>query len=125
MSTTPAKTIRAAGGIVSGVGSNRGKIAVVRRRRYGEEVGLPKGKLNELQTPRTPQAPTKDQKKPGGLRRAKFFRSHTYRNGRPWGGLATPVVTKVVGGRHGDDNRSKAEIQWRASELVPVSGDRP
>jgi hypothetical protein len=47
MSEKASKAIRAAGGIISGVGSNSGKIAVVRRRRYGGEVGLPKGKLNE------------------------------------------------------------------------------
>jgi len=44
------QTIRAAGGIICGVGSNSGKIAVVRRRRYGGEIGLPKGKLNEGET---------------------------------------------------------------------------
>jgi 8-oxo-(d)GTP phosphatase len=38
--------IRAAGGIVCGIGVNHGKIAVVRRRRYTNEVALPKGKLN-------------------------------------------------------------------------------
>lgn len=42
--------IRAAGGIVAGVGRNDGKIAVVRRKRYGGEVGLPKGKLNKGET---------------------------------------------------------------------------
>jgi 8-oxo-dGTP pyrophosphatase MutT (NUDIX family) len=50
MSEKSSKTIRAAGGIISGVGSNSGKIAVVRRRRYSGEVGLPKGKLNEGET---------------------------------------------------------------------------
>jgi 8-oxo-dGTP pyrophosphatase MutT (NUDIX family) len=38
-------SIRAAGGIVLGFGKNAGKIAIVKRRRYGGEVGLPKGKL--------------------------------------------------------------------------------
>ena len=38
--------IRAAGGIVAGIGANRGKIAIVRRRRYADEVALPKGKLD-------------------------------------------------------------------------------
>lgn len=37
--------IRAAGGIVKGVGRNKGKIAVIRRRRYEGEIALPKGKL--------------------------------------------------------------------------------
>ena len=50
MSEKASKAIRAAGGIISGVGSNSGKIAVVRRRRYSGEVGLPKGKLNEGET---------------------------------------------------------------------------
>jgi 8-oxo-dGTP pyrophosphatase MutT (NUDIX family) len=50
MSEKSSKAIRAAGGIISGVGSNSGKIAVVRRRRYGGEIGLPKGKLNEGET---------------------------------------------------------------------------
>ncbi len=44
------KTIRAAGGIVNGTGGNDGKIAVVRRRRYGGEIGLPKGKVNKGET---------------------------------------------------------------------------
>jgi 8-oxo-dGTP pyrophosphatase MutT (NUDIX family) len=39
--------IRAAGGIVIGTGKNSGKILLVRRRRYGGEVGLPKGKLKK------------------------------------------------------------------------------
>jgi 8-oxo-dGTP pyrophosphatase MutT (NUDIX family) len=38
--------IRAAGGIVEGVGRNKGKIAVISRRRYKGEIALPKGKLN-------------------------------------------------------------------------------
>ena len=39
--------IRAAGGIISGVGKNKGKIAVIHRRRYAGEIALPKGKLRE------------------------------------------------------------------------------
>lgn len=42
--------VRAAGGIVCGAASNVGKIAVVRRRRYGGEIGLPKGKLTKGET---------------------------------------------------------------------------
>jgi 8-oxo-dGTP pyrophosphatase MutT (NUDIX family) len=38
--------IRAAGGIVKGTGRNKGKIAIIRRRRYEGEIALPKGKLN-------------------------------------------------------------------------------
>jgi 8-oxo-dGTP pyrophosphatase MutT (NUDIX family) len=37
--------ILAAGGIVKGEGLNEGKIAVVWRRRYKGEIGLPKGKV--------------------------------------------------------------------------------
>src|SRR3954468_12502906 len=44
--TSDAGPIRAAGGIVAGVGSNFGKFAVVHRRRYRGEVALPKGKLD-------------------------------------------------------------------------------
>jgi 8-oxo-(d)GTP phosphatase len=47
MTETSSKPIRAAGGIVRGAGRNTGKMLVVRRRRYGGEVGLPKGKLVE------------------------------------------------------------------------------
>jgi 8-oxo-dGTP diphosphatase len=50
MSENSSKAIRAAGGIISGVSRNTGKIAVVRRPRYGGEVGLPKGKLIEGET---------------------------------------------------------------------------
>jgi 8-oxo-dGTP pyrophosphatase MutT (NUDIX family) len=42
--------IRAAGGIILGTGENKGKIAVVRRRRYTGEVGLPKGKVKVGET---------------------------------------------------------------------------
>jgi 8-oxo-dGTP diphosphatase len=42
--------IRAAGGIVAGTGHNRGKIAVIRRRRYSGEIGLPKGKVKKGET---------------------------------------------------------------------------
>jgi 8-oxo-dGTP diphosphatase len=42
--------IRAAGGIVIGTGRNSGRIAVVRRKRYGGETGLPKGKLDKGET---------------------------------------------------------------------------
>ncbi len=38
--------ILAAGGILMGDGEMAGKIALVRRRRYGGEVGLPKGKAH-------------------------------------------------------------------------------
>lgn len=46
MSEIDSKPIRAAGGIVQGVGRNKGKIAIIRRNRYGGEIALPKGKLN-------------------------------------------------------------------------------
>jgi 8-oxo-dGTP diphosphatase len=39
--------IVAAGGIILGRGDSEGKIAVVRRSRYGPELALPKGKLQE------------------------------------------------------------------------------
>lgn len=39
--------VHAAGGVILGVGENMGKIAIVRRRRYGGEIGLPKGKLRK------------------------------------------------------------------------------
>lgn len=39
--------IRAAGGVICGVGDNTGKIAIVRRRRYSGEIALPKGKLQK------------------------------------------------------------------------------
>src|SRR5262249_52527526 len=39
------EVIRAAGGIVMGVRRNSGKIAIIRRRRHGGDIGLPKGKL--------------------------------------------------------------------------------
>lgn len=38
--------IVAAGAIVVGVGSNEGKVLLVRRQRYGAEVALPKGKVH-------------------------------------------------------------------------------
>jgi 8-oxo-dGTP diphosphatase len=50
MATQSSEPIRAAGGIVVGTGANRGKIAVVRRRRYHGEVGLPKGKVRKDET---------------------------------------------------------------------------
>lgn len=50
MNDKSSKPIRAAGGIVNGTGRNNGKIALVRRRRYGGEVGLPKGKLDKGET---------------------------------------------------------------------------
>jgi len=43
--------IVAAGGIVRGAGDNRGKIVIVHRRRYGGEIGLPKGKSEPGETP--------------------------------------------------------------------------
>ena len=41
----PSGAILAAGGIVMGAGENQQKIALVRRRRYAGEIGLPKGKV--------------------------------------------------------------------------------
>jgi len=41
----PPNTILAAGGILRGEGANEGMIAIVCRRRYGGEIGLPKGKV--------------------------------------------------------------------------------
>jgi 8-oxo-dGTP pyrophosphatase MutT (NUDIX family) len=45
LSNVPPGTILAAGGIVRGHGENEGKIALVKRRRYSGEIGLPKGKV--------------------------------------------------------------------------------
>src|SRR5262249_20314734 len=45
------ESIVAAGGIVRGTGDNRGKIVIVHRRRYGGEIGLPKGKSKTGETP--------------------------------------------------------------------------
>jgi uncharacterized protein YjbI with pentapeptide repeats/8-oxo-dGTP pyrophosphatase MutT (NUDIX family) len=45
--------ILAAGGIVRGEGANAGKIILVRRRRYGGDVGLPKGKKKDKEDLRT------------------------------------------------------------------------
>jgi 8-oxo-dGTP pyrophosphatase MutT (NUDIX family) len=42
-----ATPILAAGGILAGEGENEGKIALVRRRRYDGEIGLPKGKVKK------------------------------------------------------------------------------
>jgi 8-oxo-dGTP pyrophosphatase MutT (NUDIX family) len=42
--------ILAAGGILLGKGSHDGRIAIVRRRRYGGEIGLPKGKIKQGET---------------------------------------------------------------------------
>jgi 8-oxo-dGTP pyrophosphatase MutT (NUDIX family) len=39
--------ILAAGGIIRGEGAHAGKILIVRRHRYGGDVGLPKGKVKE------------------------------------------------------------------------------
>jgi 8-oxo-dGTP diphosphatase len=41
------QSILAAGGIVLGAGDNVGRIALVKRRRYPGEIGLPKGKTKE------------------------------------------------------------------------------
>lgn len=43
--------VHAAGGVILGVGDNVGKIAIVRRRRYGGEIALPKGKLRMGEDP--------------------------------------------------------------------------
>jgi 8-oxo-dGTP pyrophosphatase MutT (NUDIX family) len=48
---TGPKPILAAGGVLLGTGDNRGKIAIVRRRRYPGEVSLPKGKLQHGEEP--------------------------------------------------------------------------
>jgi len=45
MSSKSSEPVFAAGGVVLGAGPNSGKIAIVRRQRYGEETALPKGKL--------------------------------------------------------------------------------
>jgi 8-oxo-dGTP pyrophosphatase MutT (NUDIX family) len=84
MSDESSKTIHAAGGIISGVGSNRGKIAVVRRRRYGGEIGLPKGKLNKDET--EAQAALREVEEETGLRailRHRIGTTHYSVDGRP------------------------------------------
>jgi 8-oxo-dGTP pyrophosphatase MutT (NUDIX family) len=50
MAPKSSEPIRAAGGIIAGTGIHRGKIVVVRRRRYTGEVGLPKGKIKMGET---------------------------------------------------------------------------
>jgi 8-oxo-dGTP pyrophosphatase MutT (NUDIX family) len=44
------RKILAAGGILLGKGSYVGRIAIVRRHRYGREIGLPKGKIKKGET---------------------------------------------------------------------------
>jgi 8-oxo-dGTP diphosphatase len=46
----PFRKILAAGGILIGKGANEGRIAIVRRRRYGREISLPKGKIKKGET---------------------------------------------------------------------------
>src|SRR5262249_28841819 len=46
----PCRTILAAGGILLGKGANKGRIAIVRRPRYGGEISLPKGKIKKGET---------------------------------------------------------------------------
>ena len=72
MKKNSSKTIRAAGGIVMGAVPNSGKIAVVRRRRYGGEVGLPKGKLDKGES--EAEAALREVEEETGLR-AKLLRA--------------------------------------------------
>ena len=44
------RKILAAGGILLGKGAHEGRIAIVRRARYGGEVSLPKGKIKKGET---------------------------------------------------------------------------
>jgi len=44
------RKILAAGGILLGKGAHEGQIAIVRRRRYGGEISLPKGKIKKGET---------------------------------------------------------------------------
>jgi 8-oxo-dGTP diphosphatase len=46
----PSRKILAAGGILLGRGAHKGRIAIVRRPRYGGEFGLPKGKIKKGET---------------------------------------------------------------------------
>jgi 8-oxo-dGTP diphosphatase len=66
MTDQSASQIRAAGGIVVGKGTNRGKIAIVRRRRYQGEIGLPKGKVKHGET--DSQAALREVEEETGLR---------------------------------------------------------
>ncbi len=84
MSDKSTEPIRAAGGIVNGTGRNNGKIAVVRRRRYGGEVGLPKGKLDKGET--EVQAALREVEEETGIRvklRAAVGTTHYSVSGRP------------------------------------------
>jgi 8-oxo-dGTP diphosphatase len=84
MSEKSSKAIHAAGGIICGVGSNTGKIAVVRRRRYGGDVGLPKGKVNHDET--DSEAALREVEEETGLRailRQRIGSTHYSVDGRP------------------------------------------
>jgi 8-oxo-dGTP pyrophosphatase MutT (NUDIX family) len=84
MTETSPKPIRAAGGIVRGAGQNTGKLLVVRRRRYGGEVGLPKGKLVEGEDEAA--AALREVEEETGLRpvlRQHVGRTHYSVHGRP------------------------------------------
>ena len=44
------RKILAAGGILLGKGAHEGRIAIIRRPRYGGDIGLPKGKIKKGET---------------------------------------------------------------------------
>jgi 8-oxo-dGTP diphosphatase len=48
--TKPSRKILAAGGILLGKGAHKGRVAIVRRPRYGGDIGLPKGKIKKGET---------------------------------------------------------------------------
>jgi 8-oxo-dGTP diphosphatase len=84
MTSHPSEPIRAAGGIVIGAGNNAGKIAIVRRRRYSGEVGLPKGKLKKNET--DVEAATREVEEETGIRaspRDASYTTHYEVDGRP------------------------------------------
>jgi 8-oxo-dGTP pyrophosphatase MutT (NUDIX family) len=117
MSEKSSEAIRAAGGIISGVGSNSGKIAVVRRRRYSGEVGLPKGKLNKGET--EAEAALREVEEETGLRtilRQAIGTTHYIVDGR------SKTVTYFMMDAHDDaparphDSKEVQAVEW----LTPV-----
>ena len=107
--------ILAGGGIVEG--SETGKIAVVHRRRYAGEIGLPKGKVKIEQGEAVVDGAEREVSEEIGYRvRAISFAglTHYFTNGRPK--VVFYYRMAIIGGGSGIDTSEIQSVAWMTPE---------
>lgn len=121
-SNAPLEPILAGGGIVAGPEADAGKIAVVHRRRYAGEIGLPKGKVKIEEGETIVRAAEREVREEIGYTvRATAFAglTHYLVDGRPK--VVFYYRMEIVGGRSGIDAGEIQSVAWITPEQAAAT----